>query len=169
MMSLLRRLLKRFWLCLGLLMVIAGGTAATMGYLAAREAATMPTLVAGAGVVESSKTQPTTRKSTAGATTRKAGGRSVAAAPTTRKSGGSSSVASASRKPAAAAPATRSSSIIANANVPASGLGKWRGMMWWGGGVLAVGMVSVAYSIHEMRPKAPPTGADELLNDAPPF
>jgi hypothetical protein len=42
-------------------------------------------------------------------------------------------------------------------------------MMWWGGAVLAVGMVSVAYSIHEMRPKPPPTGADELLNDAPPF
>ena len=165
MMSLLRRLLKRFWLCLGLLLVIAGGTAATMGYLAAREAATMPTLVAGAGA-EPSKTQPTTRKSSAAtATNRRAGPRS-----TTRRSGSNSVTSVVSRKagPTTASATTRTS-MIANANAPASGLGKWRGMMWWGAGVLAVGMVSVAYSIHEMRPKAPPTGADELLNDAPPF
>ena len=146
--------MKRLWLCLGLLMVVGGGSAATMGYLAAREAATMQTLVA--SNAESAKTQATTRKSTAGATTRKGTSRSK-------------SVASATRKPAAAATPSTRNSLIANANAPSTGLSRWRGMMWWGAGMLAVGIISVAYSIHEMRPKEPPTGADELLNDAPPF
>jgi len=161
MMSLLRSLVRRLWLCLGLLMVIAGGTAATMGYLAAREAANMQTLVK--TTASAANAQPTTKKSAASATTRK----STSKSGTVRKSGGSGSVASASRKPATA-PTTRGS-LVANANAPAAGLGKWRGMMWWGGGMLAIGVISVAYSIHEMRPKEPPTGADELLNDAPPF
>jgi len=155
MMSLLRVLIKRFWLCLGLALVIAGGTAATMGYLAAREAAALATLVAA---------QPTT-KPIATATTKpsiRTGSKTTAA----RKGTGTS----APRKVVAASPSTRAAApIIANANAPSAGLSRWRGMMWWGAGVLAVGMVSVAYSIHEMRPKEPPTGADELLNDAPPF
>ncbi|MEA2735993.1 MAG: hypothetical protein QOE14_2444, partial [Humisphaera sp.] len=46
---------------------------------------------------------------------------------------------------------------------------KWRGVMWWGGGALVIGVASVAYSLHELRPKKPTTGAEELLNDAPPF
>jgi hypothetical protein len=154
MMSFLRVLIKRFWLCLGLALVIAGGTAATMGYLAAREAAALATLVAA---------QPTT-KPIASATTRISARTSKTTA--TRKRTG----AVASRKVVTAAPSTRAATpITANANAPATGLSRWRGLMWWGGGVLAVGMVSVAYSIHEMRPKEPPTGADELLNDAPPF
>jgi hypothetical protein len=154
MMSLLRALIKRFWLCLGLALVIAGGTAATMGYLAAREAAALATLVAA---------QPTTKPAPSATTkisirtSKKTAARKGAGTP-------------APRKTVAAAPSTRAATpIIANANAPAAGLSRWRGMMWWGGGVLAVGMVSVAYSIHEMRPKEPPTGADELLNDAPPF
>ena len=154
MMSFLRVLIKRFWLCLGLALVIAGGTAATMGYLAAREAAALATLVTA---------QPTT-KPIASATTRISARTSKTTA--VRKRTG----AVAPRKVVAAAPSTRAATpITANANAPATGLSRWRGMMWWGGGVLAVGMVSVAYSIHEMRPKEPPTGADELLNDAPPF
>jgi hypothetical protein len=55
--------MKRLWLCSGCWMVVGGGSAATMGYLAAREAATMQTLVA--SNAESAKTQATTRKSTA--------------------------------------------------------------------------------------------------------
>ena len=166
MMSLLRALIKRFWLCLGLLMVIAGGTAGTMGYLAAREAANMQTLVRTS--ITPVKAQPTTKNPTAsGATTR--GTAKPPAGSTVRKSGGRR-VARTRKATVVAAPTTRSApQTIANANAPASGLKRWRGMMWWGGGMLAVGVISVAYSIHEMRPKAPPTGADELLNDAPPF
>lgn len=161
MMSLLRALIKRFWLCLGLALVIAGGTAATMGYLAAREAASLQTLVTtGAPIKVGATTKPS-----AGATT-KSSTKSPRTSSARKASAGS---AGAPRKPGAT-PATRAASpIIANANAPASGLSRWRGMMWWGGGMLAVGMISVAYSIHEMRPKEPPTGADELLNDAPPF
>jgi hypothetical protein len=167
MMSLLRALVRRFWLCLGLLMVIAGGTAATMGYLAAREAAHMQTLVTTS--ITPVKGQSTATKSAAGATTKRTA--KSPARSTVRKSGGRR--AATTRKLTAAAagsPTTRSAlQTITNANAPASGLKRWRGMMWWGGGMLAVGVISVAYSIHEMRPKAPPTGADELLNDAPPF
>ena len=162
MMLSLRALKQRLWLCLGLTMVIAGGTAATMGYLAARETAAMPTLVTSAAAP--TKAQPTTKKSGVTATTRTSGKTSRTVGATTRKS----SVAGATSK--SSAPTTaRSAPIIANANAPAVSISKWRGMMWWGAAMLAVGVVSVAYSIHEMRPKAPPTGADELLNDAPPF
>ena len=162
MMSLLRALIKRFWLCLGLALVIAGGTAATMGYLAAREAAALQTLVTTGAPI---KIEPTT-KSTAGATTRSSTKIRKSGTTAARRATGA---AGAPRK-LAATPATRAAApVIANATAPASGLSRWRGMMWWGGGMLAVGMISVAYSIHEMRPKEPPTGADELLNDAPPF
>lgn len=162
MMPSFRVIKQRLWLFLGLLLVIAGGTAATMGYLAARESAKLATLVT--STPSAVKPGATTKQAAPGATTRLSirssrGGNRRAA--TTRKT---SSIATA--KPAT----TRSSTAVtANANDSAGSLSRFRGMMWWGAAVLVVGVVSVAYSIHSMREKPPPTGADELLNDAPPF
>jgi hypothetical protein len=138
-------------------MVIAGGAAASMGYLAAREAKSRPTLVV--TPTQSIKIQPTTNKVTARATKRK-----------TVKSAGSRTGKRAVQRRPATAPTTRTAAVtMANPNADAPVTRQWRGMMWWGGGMLFVGLISVGYSIHERRPKAPTSGADELLNDAPPF
>ena len=159
--------LRKMWLILGLLMVIAGATAATNGYLAVRDAKARAAMTI-AVTTPAVKAQPTTKKTSAITIKRRSkSGR------TTRRG----DVAVASRKVPATAPTTRSSSssssnraiTTANPNAPDAAAGKWRAMMWWGGGVLLLGLISVGYSLHEMLPKAPPTGADEMLNDAPPF
>ena len=159
-MSPLRVIRQRFWMCLGLAMVIAGGTAGSMGYLAANDAKSRAALVM---TSQAKAAQPTTKKTSAGATTKKSSSKT---ARTSRKG-----TAVAQRKPTTrAAATTRNTAIITvDANANASVAGQYGRMMWWGGGMLLVGLCSVGYAIHERRPKPPPSGADELLNDAPPF
>jgi len=67
-MSPLRVIRQRFWMCLGLAMVIAGGTAGSMGYLAANDAKSRAALVM---TSQAKAAQPTTKKTSAGATTKK--------------------------------------------------------------------------------------------------
>ena len=165
-MSPLRVIRQRFLMCLGLAMVIAGGTAASMGYLAANDAKSRPAVV-----VTSQQTaaaaEPTTKRAAASATTKKKSTVGSRSGRTTASRKRAAAAKLAQRKPAAT---TRNAAVItvdANANTKVAG--KYRGMMWWGGAMLVVGLASVGYSIHERRPKPPPSGADELLNDAPPF
>ena len=163
-MSPLRVIRQRFLLCLGLAMVIAGGTAASMGYLAANDAKSRGTLAV--TPQQANVAQPTTKKATAGATTKKStASRSGRTTASRRRTATATKLAQ--RKPVAT---TRNAALITiDANTSTKVAGKYRGMMWWGGAMLVVGLASVGYSIHERRPKAPPSGADELLNDAPPF
>jgi hypothetical protein len=160
-MSPVRVFRQRLLMCLGLAMVIAGGTAVSMGYLAANDAKSRPALVL--TPQESKPVQPTTKKASA---TTKRTARTIA-----RAKRATAKVVQ--RKPAAApttrAATTRNAVISIDANTATTVSRQYRRMMWWGGGMLAVGLASVGYSIHERRPKPPPSGADELLNDAPPF
>ena len=149
---------QRLLMCLGLAMIIAGVTAASIGYLAATDAKSRTALVV--------TPQPTTKKATATATTRK-----TTIAKSKRTTTAAKSAAAKRRAAAAAAATTRTSAAVltvdANANPTVSR--QYRQMMAWGGAMLVVGLASVGYSIHERKPKAPTTGSDELLNDAPPF
>jgi hypothetical protein len=149
-------------MCLGLAMVIAGGTAASMGYLAANDAKSRGAVVA---TSQANVVQPTTRKATAGATTKKSTVSKSRRTMASRK--GTATTKLATRKPVAT---TRNAAVITvDANTNPTLTRQYRGMMLWGGAMLVVGLASVGYSIHERRPKPPPSGADELLNDAPPF
>jgi hypothetical protein len=166
-MSPLRVIRQRFLMCLGLAMVIAGGTAASMGYLAANDAKSRPAVVVTSQQATAAAGQPTTKRAAAGATTKKKSTVASKSGRTTASRKRAAAAKLAQRKPAAT---TRNAAVItvdANANTKVAG--KYRGMMWWGGAMLVVGLTSVGYSIHERRPKPPPSGADELLNDAPPF
>lgn len=167
-MSLVRLLARRFWFCLGLAMVLAGATAATVGYVAARESrARASVVITPAPAVKAAKPQPVKPRTTAKRTVKKNAKRPVAA-PTTQ-----ATVAETRRRLAAA---TVARNAVAAASAPPAipvpvlvAPSKWRGVMWWGGGAFVVGLASVAYSLYERPPKLPTSGADELLNDAPPF
>jgi hypothetical protein len=165
-MSSARVIRQRFLMCLGLAMVIAGGTAASMGYLAANDAKSRAAVVVAQPQPQPAK-QPTTKKATASATTRKtAGARSTRRTTVTK----SAAAKTAQRKPAAAATTRNSAAVVTvDANAATGVSRQYRRMLWWGGAMLVVGLASVGYSIHERKPKAPTTGSDELLNDAPPF
>ena len=160
-MSPARLFRQRSLMCLGLAMVIAGGTAVSMGYLAANDAKSRSAVV----VTSQAIVQPTTRKATAGATTTKSTVAKSRRATASRKTTATTNLPT--RKPAAT---TRNAAVITvDPNTNTTIARQYRGMMWWGGAMLVVGLASVGYSIHERRPKPPPSGADELLNDAPPF
>lgn len=162
-MLLLRLLIGRFWFCLGLTMVLAGATAATVGYVAEREARTRASVIVVRNPVSKTvNAQPTKKRTVTKAR------KPARPAATTQQT-----VAETRRRLAAAAVARESVSAAsapkANAPALAAARSKWRYVMWWGGGALVVGLASVAYSIYERPPKLPASGADELLNDAPPF
>src|SRR5688572_8897337 len=166
MMSSVPSIAKRLFLCLGLGLTLAGATAATVGYLAARDEKSRPVLIL------KETRAPTTKKSTVSAANSsssiaaaKKGSKVTTSARTTKQT-------AACKTASAAAPATKPAiptQTVTAVPTVSPAVAQWRRMMLWGGGVFVVGLASVAYSIHEMRPKPPSTGADELLNDAPPF
>ena len=173
-MFLVRLLIGRFWFCLGLAMVLAGATAATVGYVGGREATTQSAIVVSKPPVAPAKARTpakaTTRKS--GATATKTPVHNPSTPPTTQEI-----IAETRRRVAADAAVARNAAAISAAGSPANTkttvspmlTAKWRRLMWWGGGALVVGLASVGYSLYERPPKVPTSGADELLNDAPPF
>ena len=155
---------KRFWLALGLTMVLAGFGTATAGFLGAREAkqrAESEIKIVAQAVKPAS---PTTKKASGAVAPKKSAARKGGSA-TSRKT---STLAARKKKSLQPLGAPETVAPVVS-TVPAKVSAKWSRMVWWGAGALAVGIASVGYSIHEMRPKRPTTGAEEMLKEEIPF
>lgn len=139
----------RFWLMLGLTLTLAGGATVTGGYLAERDARARPVTV---------KVTPPQAKPVK---------RAVVKQPAATKPAAN---AKQPAKPVVKPSATKPTPAVVKPAPAVVATGRpWRNVIWWGIGALAVGVAAVAHSLRDYFPKPPRTGADEMLNDAPPF
>ena len=155
---------KRFWLALGLSMVLAGFGTATAGFIGAREAKQLAEGEMKIVVQAVKPGSPTTKKSSAAASAKKSSVAKKSGTATTR----GSTLAARKKKSMRPLGAPETVAPVVS-TLPAKVSAKWSRMVWWGSAALTVGIASVAYSIHEMKPKIPKTGAEEMLKEEIPF
>jgi hypothetical protein len=139
----------------GLLFILAGAAALTVGYFGWKEASN-PTVT---------MLPPTPPAAARAAAAKPASRTAVSITPTAKGIG--------AKRAKVAPPAKAASATAAAAAAPASPVrldrvAFWRRTMAWSGAALALGLAFVGYSLHD-RPKIIRSGADEMLNEPLPF
>ena len=142
-----RALLAQFARFAGLLLILAGGVGVSVGYVGGKDA--QQRLAAASKVEVRRETVSTAQKKII-------------------ISKGSQRTATAARKKPA--PATQQTRRVIEMKVASPKIAqRWRRMIWWGGGAIGIGIISVGWSLYERPPQAPRSGADEMLNEPVPF